>query len=148
MTEQMLDEMIRGQIQEVFKGLQHPVRVLFFGSDSACDYCEDTLNLIQEVASLSDRISISVYDLDKDPQQAAHYRVSLTPTLVIAGEEDGQAVDYGVRFAGIPAGHEFSSFIHVLVMVSARDSALQEKTRQALREIQEPVHLQVFVTPT
>ena len=97
---------------------------------------------------MSDKISLSIYDLDQDEELAQRYQIDKAPTLVVAGEHEGQIIDYGVRFAGIPAGHEFSSFIHVLVMVSGRDSSLQKNTRQFLKQLKEPVRLQVFVTPT
>ena len=148
MTEKLLDESIRQQVQELFQGFTNPIQVLFFGSETNCDYCEDTLKLIQEVAELSEKIKLSVYDLSKNAGLAKQYNVDKAPMLVIAGLDGDKVIDYGVRFAGIPAGHEFSSLIHVLVMVSSRDSTLREKTRQALRELKEPIHLQVFITPT
>ncbi len=71
-----------------------------------------------------------------------------SPSLVLAARDGDQLTDYGVRFAGIPSGHEFSSLIQSLILVSGRDSALDEKTRQALKALKEPVTLQVYVTPT
>jgi glutaredoxin-like protein len=57
-------------------------------------------------------------------------------------------MDYGVRFAGIPSGHEFSSLIEGLILVSGRDSGLSGEIRKQLRGLKNPVLLQVFVTPT
>jgi glutaredoxin-like protein len=148
MTERLLDGNIRQQVQELFADLTNPIQVLFFGSETGCEYCDETLELIREVAELSESIHLSVHDLDKDAELAQQYRVDKAPVLVIAGLDGDQILDYGVRFAGIPAGHEFSSLIHVLRMVSGRDSTLQAQTRQALQELKEPVHLQVFITPT
>jgi alkyl hydroperoxide reductase subunit AhpF len=53
-----------------------------------------------------------------------------------------------VLYSGIPAGHEFGSLIHDLVLVSGRDSGLSQKARNFLAGLRKPVHLQVFVTPT
>ncbi|MBP1700991.1 MAG: glutaredoxin-like protein, partial [Chloroflexi bacterium] len=47
-----------------------------------------------------------------------------------------------------PSGHEFSSLINTLVVVSNRDSGLDQQTRDFLSKLDKPVHLQVFVTPT
>ena len=54
----------------------------------------------------------------------------------------------GIRYAGIPSGHEFSSLIHDLILVSGRDSGLGQETRNFLKSLDSPVLLQVFVTPT
>jgi len=42
-----------------------------------------------------------------------------------------------VRFAGIPSGYEFSSFIQDLLLVSGRDSGLRPETRAFLQELRQ-----------
>lgn len=148
MTTKLLNEDITRQVQEVFNQLQEPVQVLFFGKKSGCDYCDDTLQMITEVASLSDKISQNEYDIEDDAEIARQYKVDKAPGMVIAGRDGDQILDYGVRISGIPSGHEFSSLIHVLILVSGRDSGLSQATRDFLKELDKPVHLQVFVTPT
>ena len=148
MATKLLNENIAQQVQEVFEQLQEPVQVLFFGKKDGCDYCEDTLQLIEEVVSLSDKLELSVYDLELDADLARRYNVDKAPGLVLAGRDGDQIIDFGVRYAGIPAGHEFSSLIHDLVLVSGRDSGLSQMTRGFLSGLTSPVRLQVFVTPT
>lgn len=148
MADALLNEEVSSQVREIFSELKEPVSVLFFGSKIDCEYCDDTLQLIQEVSSLSDQIHLSVYDLEEDAGLAQEYRVDKAPGLVIGGLDGEQFLDYGIRYAGIPSGHEFSSLIHGLLMVSARDSGLSQKTRDFLKELKDPVLLQVFVTPT
>jgi glutaredoxin-like protein len=145
---ELLNEDVRGQIREIFEQLKEPVQVLFFGSEKDCEYCDDTRQLVEEVTSLSDKLNLSVHDLDKEPQLAEQYRVDKVPGLVLAGRDGDQILDYGIRFAGIPSGHEFSSLIHDLILVSGRDSGLNEQTREFLSRLDKPIHLQVFVTPT
>jgi glutaredoxin-like protein len=148
MTHSLLNDEITRQIQEAFAQLQHPVEVLFFGQEAGCDYCTDTRTLLEEVVALSEKLSLHIYDIEADAAIARQYRVEKTPGLVIAGREGDEIVDYGIRFSGIPSGHEFSSLIHDLVLVSGRDSGLDANTRRHLQSLKEPVHLQVFVTPT
>ncbi len=146
----MLDDKIKSQIRDLFADLQHPVEILFFGSQdkARCQYCEETKQLLEEVSGLSDLISLSVYDIEEDAAVAGQYKVDGTPEFVLAGRDGDQVLDYGIRYKGIPAGHEFTSLVNDLVMVSRRDSNLSEETRQFLSELTSPVHLQVFVTPT
>jgi glutaredoxin-like protein len=58
------------------------------------------------------------------------------------------AKDYGIRYYGIPSGYEFTSLIEDVVAVSTGDTGLSDETLEALTAITEPVHIQVFVTPT
>jgi len=134
--------------------MKESVEVLFFGNKKdGCEYCEDTRQLIEEVTAISPKLHLSLYDLDDHADLARQYRVDKAPSLVIAGRDGEsqdaiQITDYGIRLAGIPAGHEFSSLIHDLVLVSGRDSGLKAQTREFLQKLDQPVLLQVFVTPT
>jgi glutaredoxin-like protein len=146
---QLLNQEIRNQVQGIFaKQLKEPVQVLFFGRKEDCSYCEDTQSLLQELAALSDQIDLGIYELDSDAELARQYNVDKVPGIVIASSDGDSVVDYGIRYAGIPAGHEFSSLIQGLILVSSRDSGLTPKTRDLLTKITKPIVLQVFVTPT
>jgi alkyl hydroperoxide reductase subunit AhpF len=104
--------------------------------------------MVEEVTALSDKIHLSIYDLEDDQAVAGQYKVDKAPGIVIAGREGEQVLDYGIRFTGIPSGHEFSSLIHDMILVSGRDSGLSPQTKEILKGLDKPVHLQVFVTPT
>ncbi len=146
----LLDDNIKKQVQEVFGSLSNPVEILFFGSSNTerCPYCADTQQLLEEVSGLSDRLHLQVYDIEQDAALAQQYKVDGVPEFVLAGRDGDQVIDYHIRYKGIPAGHEFSSLINDLVLVSRRESNLSEETRKFLHELNQPVHLQVFVTPT
>ena len=146
--ERLLNDNIVSQIREAFGSLTNPVQVLFFGSKENCDYCDDTRQLLEEVVAISDLLSLSVYDMEADADIARHFNVSMAPGIVIAAKEGDQITDLGVRMAGIPSGHEFSSLIQDLILVSSRDSGLNPQTREMLKALTKPVLLQVFVTPT
>lgn len=148
--ENMLSEDIRKQVREMFAEIDQPVDVLFFGTEdeASCQYCKETSQLLEEVTSLSDKLSLKQYDLDKDSAVASQYKVDAAPTFVLAGRDGDNVTDYAVRFKGIPAGHEFSTLVNALVIVSKRDSGLSENTRKFLAELKKPVKLEVFATPT
>lgn len=148
MTEKLLNENIVEQVRDVFAELKQPVQILFFGKKSGCDTCETTLQLAQEVSDLSQMIELQTYDLDEDAATAQAYGIDKAPGLVIAAKDGDEIHDLGVRYSGIPAGHEFSSFIHSMLLVSGRESGLNQETRDFLAKLTQPVHLQVFVTPT
>lgn len=148
--EKFLDEKVQAQVRELFANLSNPVEIIFFGTNeqAGCQYCGETRQLLEEVADLSDQLQLTVHDLEQDAELAQQYKVDAAPGFVLAARDGDQLIDYGVRFKGIPAGHEFSSLINDIVLVSGRESNLAPETRQFLGELTQPVHLQVFVTPT
>jgi alkyl hydroperoxide reductase subunit AhpF len=147
--EKLLPAEIVKQIQDVFKQLKHPVEMLFFGSESRCEYCNDTRQLLEELTETSGLLTLSVHDLDQEPELAKHYQVEgKAPAIVIAAKEGDQITDFGIRYLGIPSGHEFTTLIQAIILVSGRDSGLSPQTRDYVKALTKPLHLEVFVTPT
>ncbi|GBD08014.1 Alkyl hydroperoxide reductase subunit F [Candidatus Thermoflexus japonica] len=139
----LLDAHTREEVRRLLMDLKNPVRLLVFIQHIDCVYCRETRQLIEEVASLSDQITVEVYNRITDREVAERYGIDKAPAVVIEGDQD-----YGIRYFGIPSGYEFGSLIEDIRMVGARDSGLSPSSRKRLAQIQTPVHIQVFVTPT
>ena len=146
--EKVLNDQIVKQIEEVFAGIEEPVQVLFFSSKDHCDYCDEAKQLLEEVTALNDKLALSVYDVREHADMAKQFNVTNAPGIVVAAKDNAEVKNLGVQFSGIPSGHEFSTLINDILIVSKRDSGLSEKTREFLRNLDQPLHLQVFVTPT
>jgi glutaredoxin-like protein len=146
--EKMLNVEIVGQIKEVFSRMKEPVQILFFGSNDNCDYCSETQQLLEEVTAIDSRIGLSVYDLSNDAEVAQKFKIDKAPGIVIAGKDGNQVLDFGIQYSGVPSGHEFSTLINDILLVSGRDSGLNQEIRDYLKQLDKPLHMQVFVTPT
>ncbi|MBN1400008.1 MAG: thioredoxin family protein [Anaerolineae bacterium] len=123
--------------------LVKPVRLINFTQTIACQFCRETGQILEEVAALSDLISVETYNFVTDREIADQFGVDKIPATVIMSDRD-----YGIRFYGIPSGYEFTSLVEDIVDVSRGATELSEETRQKLEQIQDPLHIQVFVTPT
>jgi glutaredoxin-like protein len=121
----------------------NPVRLVVFTQDNDCRFCKETREMAQELAGLSDKLSVEVYDLEKDSAKAAEYRVDKVPAICVTGEKN-----YGIRYYGVPAGYEFSTLIALIDLVGRRDSGLKPESRAKLAGLSSPVDLQMFVTLT
>lgn len=108
-----------------------------------CETCEQTEELLKEVAELSDNIDLTVHDIASAATQAAAHGIDRVPAFVLKGAARGS-----VRFFGIPAGYEFSGFIADLVDTAAGTTDLSEETRSFLASLTEAVNIKVFTTPT
>lgn len=130
-------------VKKEFDQLKNPVNLIYFTQKMACEYCEDTHKILEEVSGLSDKIKLTVYNFTLDKEQSAKYKIDKIPATVVMGESD-----YGIRFYGIPSGYEFTSLIESILMIGKGESGLTEKTKSELKELITPLHFQVFVTPT
>jgi len=128
---------------ELNEKLEKPVRIVMFTQEIECQFCITTRQLINELAALSDRISVEIYDFVANADKAKEYGIDKVPALAILGEKD-----YGIRFYGLPYGYEFQTLMDSLIIVSSGKTDLSEETRSKLREINMPVHIQIFVTLT
>ncbi len=129
--------------EEFAEKLVAPVRLVMFTQEIECQFCAETRQIVEEVAALSDKITAEIYNFVTDKDQAEAYGIDKIPAIAIIG-----AQDYGIRFYGIPSGYEFSSLFEDIIDVSRGESGLLEPTKKALAHLKEPVHIQVFVTPT
>ncbi len=143
----LLREEDRQHLIKEFEGLQNPVKLLMFTQELECQYCRETRMIAEEVANLSDAISVEVYNFVTDEEVAQQYGIDKIPAIAILRDGD-EPKDYGIRYFGIPSGYEFSSLIEDVMMVSHGESGLSEATRSLVAGLTRPVHLQVFVTPT
>lgn len=138
-----LQDKDKEHIRSMFKDLTGEVKLILFTQEIECQYCRETRQILEEVSELSDKIKLEVYNFVTDKAIAEKYNVDKIPATVIEGTKD-----FGIRYYGIPSGYEFSSLLEDIVDVSKGDSGLSEQSKALLKEINAPLRLQVFVTPT
>ena|SRR5438105_5020505 len=131
------------EIRELLKEMVNPVKLVHFTQELNLEYGREARVLIEELAQLSDKLSLETCDFILDKEKVAQYAVDKVPATAV---RDGK--DYGIRFYGLPAGYEFSTLLDAIVEVSRGDSGLRPESREKLAKIAQPVHLEVFVTPT
>jgi len=140
----ILKERDKKAVKDKFeKELENDVKLIVFTQEFECEYCAVTRELMEELASLTNRIKLTVYDFEKDKDKAEKWRVDKIPALLIFGEKE-----YGIRYFGVPSGYEFAALLDDIVDVSRKRSRLSKATVDRLKDVNEPVHIQVFVTPT
>ena len=140
----LISEEVATQLREEFAKLKEPVRLAVFSQALADPESEQVRRLVEELAALDSRISAESYNFVLDTAKVEELDIQRIPAIAVLGAEK----DYGIRMYGLPSGYEFGSLVDAILDVSSGDSGLQEATRAALKEVAQPVHLQVFSTPT
>ena len=107
-----------------------------------CQTCAPAQQLLEEVCELSPRLGLDVVDFYAEQQRAAEDGISRIPAIVVSSNGEKN-----VRFYGLPSGMEFPVLLETIVATSSKGSPLALETRRALKELEQDVHLQVFVTP-
>jgi len=102
----MLDANIKGQLKAYMEKLQHSIELVAAYDDSAKS--QELKALLEELEPMSEKISLRTED-------SADVR---RPSFAI----NRVGTDIGVRFAGIPMGHEFTSLVLALLQVGGHPS--------------------------
>lgn len=139
----MFNEEIQGQLREVFEELKGDVTIALFTKEGECVTCEETKAYMQEVEELSDKLHLVEYDMEKNSDLAEKYNVQMVPSIVLL---DSNKEYHGIKFNGIPAGHEINSFIPALLEVSGHVSEMPKELEERIMKIDKPMNIKVFVT--
>lgn len=108
-----LEPNIKTQLQTYLQMLREPVELVASLDESAG--AKEMLALLEEIASMSDKITLSRDDHARKPSFAVKRG---------AAHKDATK-EVGIRFAGIPMGHEFTSLVLALLHVGAHPLKLE-----------------------
>ena len=125
----MLDTEIKKQLSE-YLGLMEG-QVLITASAGDDDASKDMLSFLEEIAAMSSSIKIKKEALSRTPS----FQLSRV----------GQDTT-GITFAGIPMGHEFTSFVLALLQTSGRAPKIEDKLINQIKKLTGKYHFETFVS--
>ncbi len=133
-------------VRDMLGKLPRKVKILYFTQELECQYCRETHQLLEEIRDLSSgNVELEVYNFVNDKEVVEKYKVDKIPAIVML-DENGK--DYGIRYYGIPSGYEFGSLLEDIQEVAKGKPALSEESIKLIQQIDKPLRIQVFVTPT
>ncbi|WP_396622184.1 alkyl hydroperoxide reductase subunit F [Marinobacter sp. W-8] len=116
----MLDANIKGQLKAYMEKLQQPIELVAAYDDSKKS--EELKQLLEEIEPMSEKISLRT-------EESTEVR---RPSFAI----NRVGTDIGVRFAGIPMGHEFTSLVLALLQVGGHPSKASQDVIQQVQELE------------
>ncbi|MDP8566497.1 alkyl hydroperoxide reductase subunit F [Methylophilus aquaticus] len=125
----MLDDTLKGQLQTYLGMLRQPIQLIasLDGSDNATEM----RTLLQEIASLSDKVTLD--ETGDDVRK---------PSFVIAREGE----THGVRFAAIPLGHEFTSLVLALLWTGGHPPKVEQDVLDQIRALERDLNFEVYMS--
>ncbi len=96
------------------------------------DVSKDMLALVEELASMSSKVTVEKAQLNRTPSFSVNR----------AGE------DTGITFAGVPLGHEFTSLVLALLQVSGRPPKVDQKIIDQIKNISGEYHFESYISLT
>ncbi|WP_392560674.1 alkyl hydroperoxide reductase subunit F [Orbus mooreae] len=124
----MLDSNMKTQLKAYLERLTKPVELIANVDNS--EKSTDTLTLLNEIAELSDKVTVKQAD-DSSIRK---------PSFLITNP----GVDSGLRFAGIPLGHEFTSLVLALLQVGGHPSKEEQSLQDTIRNLDGKFHFETY----
>lgn len=131
----VLDEKNKKSISKMLSDVDSLNMVLVSNDSQTSQVAEELFSQVAEAGDLELRI------ISPDSKEAKDWNIAGQPTLLFEKAP-------GVRFMGLPSGHEFRNFIETISMVANGKTDLDDKVKKELGGITSKVDLKIFVTPT
>lgn len=124
----VLEADIKAQLNQYLQLMEDDIVIKV--SAGSNDVSKDMLALVNELASMSSKITIEKTQLTRTPSFSVNR----------LGE------DTGVIFAGVPLGHEFTSLVLALLQVSGRPPKIDQSLIDKIKNIKGEYHFETFVS--
>ncbi|MDE1181688.1 alkyl hydroperoxide reductase subunit F [Paraburkholderia sp.] len=128
----MLDANLKTQLKSYLEKVSRPIEIVASVDDSAKS--QELMALLSDIATLSDRVT--VIEKRDDAERKPSFSIG----------EPGK--DIGIRFAGIPMGHEFTSLVLALLQVGGHPVKLDDAVIEQIRSLDGDYHFETYFSLT
>ncbi len=125
----MLDTQMKTALRDHLGRLRRPVQVIASLDNSTAS--TELRALLSEIAELSDQVQVA-WDGDD----------ARKPSFLVTSPGRGQ----GVRFAGIPLGHEFTSLVLALLWTGGHPPKADVQVIEQIQAIEDELHFEVYMS--
>ena len=124
----MLDDTLKTQLKAYLERLQRPVELVATLDDSSVS--SELRELLEDIRALSDKVTV-VENNDLDERK---------PSFLITNPGKTS----GVRFAGVPLGHEFTSLVLALLQVGGHPSKEAADLQEQIKGLEGNFHFETY----
>ncbi|MCS4510300.1 alkyl hydroperoxide reductase subunit F [Xylophilus ampelinus] len=124
----MLDANLKTQLKAYLQRVTRPIEIVASLDDGKAS--GDLKGLLDDIVSLTDKITVVTRTDDGERK----------PSFLITNP----GVDTGLRFAGIPLGHEFTSLVLALLQVGGHPSKAAQDTIEQVKALQGDFHFETY----
>ncbi len=125
----MLDDSLKAQLQQYLGLLRQPIRLIASLDDS--DTGAEMKALLETIVGLSDKVSLDTSGTD-----------ARRPSFVVARAGESQ----GVRFAGLPLGHEFTSLVLALLWTGGHPPKVEQDVIDSIKGLDVDFIFEVYMS--
>lgn len=125
----MLETSIIEQLKKVFTPIERDIDLVI--SESTHEKQNELLDLLEELASTCEKIRVK-FSKESSPIPRFHIEVDRKPN--------------GVKFIGIPGGHEFTSLVLAILNSDGKGKLPDQMMQNRIKSLKGPIHLRTYIS--
>lgn len=138
----LLNDALRGQIQGVLARFENNISLVSIVDESNKNSLE-LRDLVLDIADLGDKVNAEIYKKGENPDMEAKIHADKFPIVAILNK----SVEYtGVKFHGVPGGHELNSFLIAMYNVAGPGQQISESVLNDIKSIDKKLNIKVGVS--
>ena len=138
----LLNDALRGQIATVLGRMENNVTLVTI-VDPTNEKSIELRDLVIDIADLGDKLEAVVKTKGEDAELEAKVNADKFPVVALVDKDGNYS---GVKFHGVPGGHELNSFLLAIYNLAGPGQALDTSVLEAIKAVDKKVNIKVAVS--
>ena len=138
----LLNDGLRNQIKSILAMMENEVTLVSI-VDESIDKSVEFMDLILDMASLGDKLNVEIYKKSENLEIEEKINADKLPVVALLDKNKNYS---GVKFHGVPGGHELNSFILAIYNLAGPGQAIDEELLKEIKEFDKETNIKVVVS--
>ncbi|MEH6942916.1 FAD-dependent oxidoreductase [Bacillus sp. JJ722] len=138
----LLSDAMRGQLKGIFAKIESDVTLVSIVDESMPKSVE-LRDFLLDVAELGDKLHLELYNKGENPEMETKIHADKYPVVSLLNANGEYS---GVKYHGVPGGHELNSFILAIYNLAGPGQALDASILDTIKSINKKANIKVMVS--
>ncbi len=138
----LLNDALRGQIQGVLARFENKISLVSIVDENNAKSIE-LRDLVLDIADLGDKVEALIYKKGENPEMEDKVHTDKFPIVAILNKEGEYT---GVKFHGVPGGHELNSFLIAMYNIAGPGQEINANLLDEIKSIDKKLNIKVAVS--
>ncbi|MGE7660926.1 FAD-dependent oxidoreductase [Peribacillus sp. NPDC097197] len=138
----LLSDTLRGQLKGIFDKMENDVTLVSIVDESLPKSVE-LRDFLLDVAELGDKLHLELYNKGENKDMEEKVNADKFPVVSLLNSNGEYS---GVKYHGVPGGHELNSFILAIYNLAGPGQAMDAAVRDSIKSISKKTNIKVMVS--
>ena len=138
----LLNDTLRSQIKSILAMMENEVTLVSI-VDESMEKSVEFMDLILDMSSLGEKLNVEIYKKSENSEMESKINADKLPVVALLDKNKNYS---GVKFHGVPGGHELNSFILAIYNLAGPGQAMDENLLKEIKEFDKKTNIKVVVS--